>query len=534
MEPAKQKLTPNDTFVRMPDISNDDDELKLSEAGSRKPPNLPKIKEINQFIALAKEVVKLPDRSKDKTVKDSGTISLDDMLEEPEILDLHRLPELLSLGLQLLPRIDSKFFEWRSEFRAPFDALKEEADLAKELVGAVKIATALSAKVYRTSFEELIKRIMIAIDHHRGDEVQRRVEGIDISSKLVVLEMCYDGGVAPRVELPEVGMYRDIDKAVSQRQSYRESEEAKTPERKKINYGRPESAKQDGDLGGEDEASIMARRKEKTAREMQADATKETAEDRRNYLHQSAVGEVRSFIARVRKPSTKFERFGALIISQQEASARDDAAAQKRFNSSLPSWIQHAVTVNEANVEKTELNPYLQGAAEQLVRAACKAIIYAEVCERNKPVRLGGTIEESYSLDNQKIMSWSIAGLQSSIKESVSWHRAYGHVVEVMEAIAPIAERSGLGKVLGEGESKLLKKLAPAVVPLPPEENAIFEKYLAKREEMALGLKVEMMARSIVAQNLDPGLAKYAEDSPDRLTYAREIALKKLTTGSKK
>ena len=49
MDPAKQKLTPNDTFVRMPDISNDDDELKLSEVGSRKPPNLPKIKEINQF-----------------------------------------------------------------------------------------------------------------------------------------------------------------------------------------------------------------------------------------------------------------------------------------------------------------------------------------------------------------------------------------------------------------------------------------------------------------------------------------------------
>jgi len=500
---------------------------------SPKPPQLPKIKEINHFITVAAEVIKLPTVKKGQTARDTGSLKLEDLLEEPTILDLSRLPELIALGLELLPRIDSRFFEHRSELRAPYDCLKEEAEIAKDLVGALNSSATLCGRVYTNSFEDTVRRMMVAVDFHRGDALTRRVEGLDVSSKLVILEMCYDGGVVPKVEIPDIGMYHDIDKQGPKRQAYGELSEEKPTERKKLNYGRPESKRQDTDVGSNDEESILARRKEKTNRDVRIELDRENAEDLHKGLHASAVEEVKAFVSRVRKASTKHTQFGTLMISSQEANERDNLSAQKEFNASLTPWIQHAISVHEANIDKAEVKPYLQGVAEQLVRVACKVITYSELALRNRAIRSGKESDGEGVFDSRRMQNWSLGALKTSMKESLSWYRAYAHVIEVMEAVAPVAERTGLGKMLPEKDRRLVQRMAPAVTPVAPDDNPIFEKYLANREELALDLKVEMLARTIVAQNTEPGLSQYPEEGPERLTFARELAMKRLKEGKR-
>jgi hypothetical protein len=63
---------------------------------------------------------------------------------------------------------------------------------------------------------------------------------------------------------------------------------------------------------------------------------------------------------------------------------------------------------------------------------------------------------------------------------------------------------------------------------LSPEDNPIFNGYMLSRKDAAQEMKIELLARSLVLQNIDAKLRQFTDESPDKMSYARELARKRL------
>jgi hypothetical protein len=512
----KAKLRQQDTFVYQP--KEDDGEVfGLANQTEAKMPELPSVKSLNQFITIAKEVVKLPEKKTNLAAHESGTLSLDDMLEEAHIIDIKRFPELVSLGLELMQSIDSRCFATPPRAITPFQALTQQADLAKELATSVKRGIQDIQKYFVLDFEEVLRRVMLAIDHHRGDSVNRLVEPIEIGARLVSWEICFDGGVSPVIPKQDIKIFDDVDKhsrPIGEGASSSTGQKDKVKPRKQINYGREAAGKSpsnDGDI----EADIMARRSEETNSDLHNKLEMESRADARSFLHQNDRDETKNFLERIRKGKIRHEMFGALKITAETAQRREDSDALKKLEAKLPAWMNHAMLVSSASIDRNEARPFFQSVADQLVQLALRVIQFVEVSTKKE-------------FTSSAIKAWGIKQLEENLKSSVRLHRAYDHVVKVMEAVAPRVKEAGLNEVLDERRSSVINILCPHLKTLTPEENPIFNSYMSSRREAALEMKIELLARSLVVQNIDDKLRQFADDSPDKMSYARELAKKRL------
>ncbi len=512
----KTKLREQDTFVYQP-IDSGGEALEFASQAPVFMPVLPSVKSLNQFILLAKDVVKLPEKKPPLTAHDSGTLSLDDMLEEAQILDIQRFPELISLGIELIQSIDSRCFVSSPGAMTPFQALTQQADLAKELAVSVKRGMQEVSKYFTLDFETLMQRVMLAIDYHRGDAIHRRVEAIEVSGRLVSWEICFDAGVPPAIPKQDMRIFDDVDKEQSPRRegptSDGEGKKSIQP-RKQINYGRDLP---DKSLTNEEdtEADVMARRSEDNNEQLRKKLEVESRVDQRSFLHQNDREETKSFTERVRKGKTRHEMFGTLKIALETAKRREDSDAIKKLEAKLPAWISQAMLVSGSSIERADARPFFQNIAEQLVQIGTKIIQFSEISLKKDFV-------------SSEIKIWSVKQLEERLKNAVKLHRAYSHVIEVMEAVAPKVKESGLTEVLDERRKVVIDILSPQLQVLSPEDNPIFNGYMLSRKDAAQEMKIELLARSLVLQNIDAKLRQFTDESPDKMSYARELARKRL------
>lgn len=512
-------LRPREEIVYQP-TSLDGEALEVAARDKVVPaPKLPEIAEIQSFLDLAKKTVELPNSNSNQSVQDPDVLRLDDILAEPTVISPADFPRLLSDGLSLLRSIDPRFLNPRPTKTPPFSKLKDLSELGKEVLGSLRTLERMCTRVYTSTPNEVLTRAMAGILHHLGPSHDLRTTSRDVAQRLVALEMCWDAGVQPVMPAPDATTFgRTVGGAGASQKSERSTSSGEPPvrQRKPLNYGRP--TKTDGAASGDDftsEQQGTSSKSEPTRAELVRMRDENGAQELSQHLLQGEIDSHREFLARVRRSRKIFESYGPLKISEYEAKSRGEGDAVRTLENELPAWLGHAMQVSASGIEDRPSRPYLQTVAEQVTHSTGQILTFLEKVK-------GGLYTEE---ETQKLSTEKIAQLSTRV---IKMYAAYNKVIELMEAVAPVARDAGLFNAVPQEDAKILASLAPSVSPPSQELSPIFERYGESRRRAAENMKIELLARRLSINGVDTEIARHPVGTEGRHACARRIAARQL------
>ncbi|MCB0335979.1 MAG: hypothetical protein KDD62_06720 [Bdellovibrionales bacterium] len=499
----------NDFKRESSEISNEELEALRVERSSVQAfwPELPSKDSLVTFWKASEHCLKFPEKVDSlKTADDSGVLRLEDMLEEVTLKDGFSgdmLKRLTHTAVKFASAIDPRYMKVAGEGRSPFESLKIQENLFKNVVAQAQRALGQVRAHYFKDPIQVLSQFIESTEYYRGsDPVQRKVVTIGRATDLAVIEMVRDAGENPKLRAPDQKIFADGAEQAGNSSDQIGNQE-KRP-RKKLDYGRPAEVDQGG----------AAPKDEDTTARQRENMAKESIDEHRSHLVQEQQSEWVEFLATVRNPSTEHERYGGLRPYKANNVSFEDVKALASKS------VQHHMSYSSIGQASFQELPRSQVIAESIQSFV---EVYLRYFEHFPSPSEGGKHYPELSID----------ALKSELKEVVTMRKLCERVLESLQGLAELlygSENATLAPVLAalpDSDKQVLQSLVSRIshgfgtssgeFELPSELVAV------QNQRRALEQAIKIKTEEILSRNTNPKI-KYEEDVSRRYKIAEEIA----------